>query len=499
MPPRVLEIGLPLNNADFTSAQFLSRRHFSEFDLIIWDPLSLDKEAREFAKRHGDKGRPLAKSVGEALAKALAERHQEVMEFLKLERDLIVMMRDVPNIAYESDVHRLKFIDLKAVSFQNALSLKGRNGQSVEWVGPDEISSNTPGLCSNLAYSAISTDPSKVVPLFRVPGSQVVVGGYLEHQWNGFLFFVPHTRWWDGEDDLENRAERTAYLEALAQLPGQLRAALAAQSTLPIWAMSFVSPAEASALAAIQSIDTRIAELQSEARQQQALVDAEEKWKLLFTAHDEPLVTAAIIALETLGIKAVRGPDKHADIVAAYRGRLAALEVKGKTRSAARNNVEQCRTWVSELTSAQVSDAEQRRRDTVTKEYLRCLAEVGVTPCDPDDAGVQPVEVKGVLMINAYREHPLSERTEPAFPHSLHRNITAGGLCALTTLQLLGMALKVRDDPSSADHLAQFLFNHVGTVSEFADWSSFLTNRNTLNNGKGKPPTDGRGDGSVTP
>ncbi len=173
-----------------------------------------------------------------------------------------------------------------------------------------------------------------------------------------------------------------------------------------------------------------------------------------------------------LGINAVHGPKSHADIIASYAERLAVLEVKGKTNSASRANAQQCTTWVSELRAAIVSEPEQR--DPVTQAYLQCVEKLGFQLGDFHRSDAEPPQVKGILLINSYRDTPLDQRTQPSFPHAMHRTIVDGKLCALTTLQLLGMVLRARENASELAHLLETLFETVGVTEESTEWEAFL-------------------------
>jgi hypothetical protein len=474
MSKKVFRIGLPSTQFE-RRGELLTRQNLFEFDLIIWEPRSLLLEIGEDATNaHENISGSLSEEFGMDLEIKVARRTDEILEFVHSGRDLIVFGAKLPILNYRFDRTATVPIDLGSVGGLGEITWKDNHGRVVEWVGPPSIIQDFPILATSLAYSAMCEPREHFVPLYKVPNSEGVVGGYIKQSnTRGYIIFVPRTPSWD---DFSSKpfAIKNAYLNALAALPDALRALQSSRVKLPAWSNTFVLPEEKTALQEIATHENNIKEIETKITVYQNLVIEEREWKYLFTAFDDHLVGAVLRALNYLGIKAVRGPKNHADIIACLDGRLAALEVKGKTGSAARKDAEQCKTWVSELMTAQLSEADERKNDTVTKGYLKCLNELDVSVCDPGDPNAQPIEVKGVLLINAYRDLPLDQRTEPDFPHPMLRTIIGGSLCALTALQLLGMVLKARKISSDRDRLAQLLFDHTGAVDEYTNWKEFL-------------------------
>lgn len=473
MPKKIFRIGLPRDETQ-RGNKFLTRQNLLEFDIIIWDPRSLLVEIGEEATNAGENLSGLiSEGFGLQLESRLRQRTEEILEYVQSGRDLIIIGRMMPILDYGRS-HYTHSFELGLVGGLGEINWKDNHGQAVEWVGPPSIIQDFPDLTGNLEYSAMCEPRKNLVPLYQVPNSDGVVGGYVQKDRGGYIIFGPHTRDWAIRSP-RALGRNNAYVDALANVPDALRALKSSHVELPTWSNAFLLPEEKRALDEIAIQQKAITEAEAVIAAQENSVLEECEWKYLFTAFDEPLVGAALRGLECLGIKAVRGPKNHADIIACYEGHLAVLEVKGKTASAARKNAEQCKVWISELTAAQLSDADERANDTVTKSYLNCLKELGVTVGDLGDPNAQPIGVKGILLINAYRDLPLDRRTEAGFPHPMLRTIAGASLCALTTLQLLGMVLKARMISSEREKLARLLFDHVGVISEYVNWKDFLS------------------------
>jgi hypothetical protein len=365
------------------SASFLSRRHFSEFDLIIWDLNSLYKEAADFIQKSGGNidGR-LHESTIVPFREFLKERLDELIKYLNLGRHLIIIPHALPMISYFDNYQNSKRMDLGSYGLLDAESVLGRHGDRAEWAGSEEIAQLLPELSGPLAYSAILTDKASVIPLWKVSGTQDIIGGVFLTRGGGFIIYAPHPHAWYTNGGL---AEKRKYVQGLIKLPTLLCQSINRKTDQPAWASLYQLPKENLALNQIEVLSTHITEMQTRILQHEKEISEEQEWKNLFTAYDNILVDAVLAALKILKIPAVKGPKNHADIIAAYNGDVVALEVKGKTGSAARANAQQCLTWVSEVASALVSEEGQRKNDTVIREYLRCMGELGVQPCDSKD------------------------------------------------------------------------------------------------------------------
>jgi hypothetical protein len=158
----------------------------------------------------------------------------------------------------------------------------------------------------------------------------------------------------------------------------------------------------------------------------------------LFTGTGRSLELAVRRALEALGFDVSEGAPGRDDLVAQYGGRVAVLEVKGTSKSAGEYQAAQLEKWVSDY-------------------YF-----------------TQQVRPKGILVVNAFRELPLRERTEAAFPNQMLEYSERREHCLLTGLQLLGAVLAVEQDSSRRDQMIESLFATNGVYPGFQDWSAFL-------------------------
>jgi hypothetical protein len=121
----------------------------------------------------------------------------------------------------------------------------------------------------------------------------------------------------------------------------------------------------------------------------------------------------------------------------------AVVEFKGKAKSAAESDSAQLEKWVTEY-------------------HL--------------ENGVHP---KGILVVNAWRDKPLPDRSQAAFPNQMLGYAEARGHCLVTGMQLLGAWLDVEKRSGRAIQIARALFKCSGRFGGYGDWAEFIETRET--------------------
>jgi len=160
-----------------------------------------------------------------------------------------------------------------------------------------------------------------------------------------------------------------------------------------------------------------------------------------YAAHVTSAALGAVTGIDVfqeLGVKATHGEPGRDDVIVEFDGMHAVIEVKGKKGSAAESDAAQLEKWVAGF---------------------------------KEEKGADP---KGILLVNAYCETPLAERTEPAFPHQMLKYSTQREHCLMTTTQLLGLLLEARAHSERRVDLVNSLFSTVSVYPQFADWRTFL-------------------------
>ena len=126
------------------------------------------------------------------------------------------------------------------------------------------------------------------------------------------------------------------------------------------------------------------------------------------------------------------------DLIIKYNEKIAVIEVKGVSKSAAEKHVTQLEKWVSEY-------------------HLK-----------------NEIKAKGILVINAFKDVPLSERKEKPFPDQMLPYSQKREHCLITGLQLLGLYLDCVNNLSKKEKMINLLFETNGIFKEYEDWENFL-------------------------
>jgi hypothetical protein len=171
--------------------------------------------------------------------------------------------------------------------------------------------------------------------------------------------------------------------------------------------------------------------------------------------------------LKELNLTVVEGPHPRADLLATNGVRFAAIEAKGLEGPTKEKDVRQVVQWMAEVDRALAPDDEQMDADLCR--YVELLATLKLeTQKDGSDC-------KGLLIIGTYRKLPLAERVEESFPEPVTRVLARSDVCALTGLQLLGLVLEGRRDPSLKPMIIKELFETRGVLKRALNWNEFLT------------------------
>src|SRR5262249_54475101 len=144
-------------------------------------------------------------------------------------------------------------------------------------------------------------------------------------------------------------------------------------------------------------------------------------------------------AFAALGFDVADGAVGRTDIVLTAPEGVAVCEVKGLTGSAGERDAAQLEKWVSGY-----------------------VEERGAVP-------------KGVLVVNAFRDRALAERTERAFPDQMLPYANARNHCLLTGVQLLCLWAEVELRPDHGPALRQSIIDCTGVYTDFSDWRVHIT------------------------
>lgn len=457
---RPLFIGLKNHDCRADDTEYLSDYNFSERKRIIWDPNSLVSEFLEL----GVVVQGALNSNHKTLVlEKLMDRQRALHEFLAQSGDLIIILRDL----------HFQGGSLNELTFTSSFLPQQSTGTSITVDGIGELSNLLSQMNDDLMYTAVAQS-EEISPLFSIPNSNQVVGGFLESGFGGYHICLPMPRLWNGQQP-ENVSARTKFLNCALMLPDLIRESIGATANLPSWAEDYRLPNEHTARNHIIELDEVIARSHTEIAMELETISIQEARKHLFTGFDDGLEDAVRDVFHSLGIQVIKGVPNQVDALARIGDTILAIEIKGLKTPCKRKNITQCKGWVGHCES--VLEVDPSDFDDNEKAYAEKLREIGVPIPVTDDDPKCGMKVKGVLIINAHRHKTLAERddpSEPAFNDDNRAALRRDKYCAMTGIQLLGMSIAAERDSAIAERLAQSIIDTVGVHPEFNDWTHFL-------------------------
>lgn len=369
-----------------------------------------------------------------ALDARIQFRRNDVSEFLSLGRTIVVFV-----VPFQPEV----FFPIGPVRLMSS------SGKKIDFKGPDYLKDFWHAVQHDMEYHAyfqpatgqrLPQSPPVEVPLPGRPflfvhetDKPVAISINAE---KGNILFMPWLRQYGNPSGERQICER--FIRAFLKLNETLAPKKMAIS-LPDWSVHYRWAKEAELRNEFASLKSQASEIEERIKTKAVELGCEEKLKVLFTDKGDILRDTVINVFNELGVKAYPGEPGRDDITLEFKGQNAVSEVKGKKGSAAESDAAQLEKWVTGF--------------MVEKE----------------------IKPKGILLINAFCQTPLAERTEPAFPNQMLKFSSQREHCLATTTQLLGLLLAARAQPEKRDDLVNSLFSTVGVYQQFADWKAFLT------------------------
>lgn len=350
--------------------------------------------------------------------RAIECRRNEFVEFLTLNRTIVVFTAPI-------QLHEFLPID--------ELGVKAISGNRVDFKGPDYLKVFWESVQHDMQFFAHFTRPLGQEFLF-VSATNKPVGAILRHQC-GHLLFLPRLKW--NPNPVNYQEVCVHFVTAFEKLNEHLSPKKQILNS-PAWSTHYGWDRERELRVDLASFQMKSDEITKKITTTTIELEVEDKLKALFTGTGNVLVETVISVFQELGVKAGPGEPGRDDVVVEFDGKNAVIEVKGRKSSAAESDAAQLEKWVAGF-------------------------------MEKNEKGA-----KGILLVNAYCETPLADRTNAAFPNQMLKYSTQREHCLMTTIQLLGLLLEVRAHPEKCVALVNSLFSTVGVHTQFTDWQAFL-------------------------
>lgn len=214
----------------------------------------------------------------------------------------------------------------------------------------------------------------------------------------------------------------------------------ASYAALPQWAkVNYLLPNERELRDESKTISEKIESLEEEkVAKEQEIADFETQ-KILFTGTGNNLEDKVKQIFKELDFEVLEVEAGRDDLIVKYGDYTAVIEIKGVSKSAAEKHAAQLEKWVSDYVE---------KNDVIPK---------------------------GILLVNAFKDLPLNERNEKAFPGQMLKYSIQREHCLITTLQLLGLYYDCINNPERKDEIIGQLFNTIGVLENYLDWRDFIS------------------------
>ena len=275
----------------------------------------------------------------------------------------------------------------------------------------------------------------KGLPFLKIKGTDKVVGTIVPCL-NGKIVFLPYFNGTFTSNGTKGDELRQRVFDAIYSLDELLTKKEIIE--YPEWIDDYNILTEDADIEKLNNLRNEKAELQSRIEKQEERLGILKKYKGLFTSTGKQLENIAKEIFEKMGFQIFPAEANRTDVIAKYNNTDVVMEIKGLTKSATE-------TYATQLVKWAMTFKEKENR----------------TP-------------KSILVVNAYREIPLAQRTEAPFPDQMLEFSISQKQCLISTIQLLCLFIEVSQNPECKDERINELLTTVGIYNRYSNYSRFI-------------------------
>ncbi|MBZ9622920.1 hypothetical protein G9F71_008640 [Clostridium sp. FP2] len=441
---KALAIGSFYEHDSVETDYFRSSKSFLDYDIILINFDSILNEYKTTSSKTYRGKKCLNDDDSVKIKEDIKRRKVEILELLKMGRNVIVYLPE-PQICFADTGNReysgtgrnrqtTRIID--AVDLLSVLPIKVNaieaQGESIDFKGDAQFAEFWKQNKKHLCYNAYFNEPIGK-PIFYIKGTNKVVGSYLKVE-NGNLIFIPSYY-----DDKEDEKTEKIFFQSLFKLVEELKKETG-DFELPSWSKDYMLPEELTIINNINKFKNDINKIETKISKQKEIIAALEEHKVLFTGTGRALEVATANIFQELGFEVTEGLPGRDDLILKYNSKVAVVEVKGVTKSAAEKHAAQLEKWVSEY-----------------------YANFEIRP-------------KGILIVNTFKDVQLKDRTEDDFPSQMIGYCKNREHCLITGMQLLCIYFMLKSYPEKKEEVIEEMFNTCGVYEKYLDWSNIISN-----------------------
>jgi len=275
-----------------------------------------------------------------------------------------------------------------------------------------------------------------IEPAITTSNKDNVVAGLIKFS-NGYKIILPELV---KESSYDKKHEKE-YLDAVDYVLELIRAlddTLNESCEIPEWVNKIILSNEKFDYSESIEIEKEIQKLNNRKNQIQIRLNKSFKYKKLLYSSGKELEEIIKNIFEEIGFELLPIRKNRSDLNLKYKDNYFVCEVKGLTKSAGEKNSNQLQKWETEFF---------------------------------EDYEIHP---KQVLIVNTFRNLPLSERIEDSFPNQMLDYAIKKEQCLITTTQLLCFYLHWLENNKILDKFIKKIIITNGIFNDYNNWEKYI-------------------------
>ena len=272
--------------------------------------------------------------------------------------------------------------------------------------------------------------------ILNISGTNRIVGGSISFK-AGKIIFLPYLHFFDTVSGGNQDEKINGFLDWLIEFDESLKKGKEFEE-FPKWIDDYNILSESEDFVQLLNLEKEKNELQKRIEAQNEHLALLKRYKGLFTSTGEQLENIIKEVFGEMGFQVFPTEKGRTDVIAKYGDTDVVMEIKGLTKSAAEKNAAQLEKWASDF-------------------------------IDRNEKSAKPL-----LIVNAFRELPLEQRTEAAFPNQMLSYSKSRNHCLITTTQLLCLFIEIIENPKCKDERINELLTTVGVYNRYLDYTKFI-------------------------
>jgi hypothetical protein len=426
----ILEIGNSLQSRYIRETKFLSNTYFLDADILIIDLDAVFMEFYDLFVHDGITDKIVRVDTYTKFLEQVEGRKEELHKYFKGGGNLLLFHSD-------RSLKKFKIKDGETTTenefdFLTIFGLTEKEFSTKEVTGHNTTNDDSYDVFFAEFYPTYEVVYTKYRgrPIASVTKTNEAVALRIPFE-KGNIVILPKIEltYEDGEDD-EYRFHR--FCRALEGIDGILKEQKAdtTEVKLPEWVKGYHIGNEKQEIELLDDLLKEAEEIYERIELQETKLKEYDQLKMLLFESGKNLEAMVEKIFDAFGYEILESVANRDDVIIKYNDEIAVIEVKGVNGSSGEKQAAQLEKWVSEYTI---------------------------------DHGVVP---KGILIVNAFRDKPLDERTEKSFPEQMLKFSKRRDHCLLTTTQLLDLYLSFTNADVTFEQIHAILFKTIGVVDQ---------------------------------